>query len=258
MPELPEVETIVRELRPRLEGRHVIAVEVLHPRIVRFSAAPLDQALPGRRIEQVGRHGKFILIRLDEGWLTIHLGMTGQLIFDAEPTKHTRAVLRLDDAVLLYNDIRMFGSLEWGVAPARVKRLGPDALEQPWQPAPFQRRAPIKAILLNQSIFSGVGNIYADEALFRARIHPRRPANRISTARLRELADAINGVLAEAVELRGSSVSDYVDSAGRRGSFQLRHAVYGREGEPCVVCSTPIRRIVVAQRGTHYCPRCQR
>lgn len=259
MTELPEVETIVRELAPRLRGRHITAVEILHQRIVRFSESDPSLILPGRRIQDVTRHGKFILAQLDQGWVTIHLGMTGQLLFDAPPGKHTRAVILLDDSVLLYNDSRMFGSIECGQVPSRVARLGPDAFTSgDWPIEAFNRRAPIKAVLLNQAVFAGMGNIYTDEALYRAGIHPRRLACRISADRLRRLVEVSRALLAEAVELRGSSVSDYVDASGRSGAFQLRHQVYGREGQPCPRCGATIRRIVVAQRGTHYCPACQR
>jgi formamidopyrimidine-DNA glycosylase len=253
MPELPEVETIVRELSPRLRGRQILSVEVLQPRITRHSKQDITTVLPGRRIEQVRRHGKFIIVQLDQGCLTIHLGMTGQLLFDAAPTPYTRVIFTLEDTVLLYDDTRMFGAIEFG--SARVERLGPDALTQ--IPAEkLKRKAHIKAVLLNQSVFSGVGNIYADEALFRAGIRPT--ARNISRPKAAKLLAAIDEVLHEAIEFRGSSVSDYVDTDGRRGSFQDRHRVYGRENQPCVVCGTPIRKIVVAGRGTHYCPKCQR
>jgi formamidopyrimidine-DNA glycosylase len=253
MPELPEVETIVRELSPRLQGRHILTVEVLQPRITRHSKQDIATVLPGRRIEQVRRHGKFIIVQLDQGCLTIHLGMTGQLLFDAAPTPYTRVIFTLDDTVLLYDDTRMFGAIEFG--SARVERLGPDALTQ--IPADrLKRKAHIKAVLLNQSVFSGVGNIYADEALFRAGIRPT--ARNISRPKAAKLLAAVDEVLREAIEFRGSSVSDYVDTDGRRGSFQDRHRVYGRESQPCVVCGTSIRKIVVAGRGTHYCPKCQR
>jgi formamidopyrimidine-DNA glycosylase len=259
MPELPEVETIVRELTPRILGRHILTAEVLHPLIVRYCGPKLEECLPGRRIEEVRRHGKFILVRLDHGWLTIHLGMTGQLLVDGSIGPHTRAVFRLDDTTLVYDDIRMFGSIEWSLEPVRTARLGPDALNAGFLPAELlKRKAPIKAVLLNQSVFSGVGNIYADEALFRAGIHPRRRADRLSRERASRLIQVVREVLVEAVECRGSSVSDYVDTDGRRGSFQDRHQVYGREGLPCPRCGAPIRRIVVAQRGTHFCPNCQR
>ena len=253
MPELPEVETIVRELSPRLQGRHILSVEVLQPRITRHSKQDITTVLPGRRIEQVRRHGKFIIVQLDQGCLTIHLGMTGQLLFDAALTPYTRVIFTLEDTVLLYDDTRMFGAIEFG--SARVERLGPDALTQ--IPADkLKRKAHIKAVLLNQSVFSGVGNIYADEALFRAGIRPT--ARNISLPKATKLLAAVDEVLREAIESRGSSVSDYVDTDGRRGSFQDRHRVYGRENQPCVVCGTPIRKIVVAGRGTHYCPKCQR
>jgi formamidopyrimidine-DNA glycosylase len=259
MPELPEVETIVRELGPRLVGRHIVSAEILNRRITRFAASDVAACVTGRRIEAVTRHGKFILLQLDQGVMTVHLGMTGQLLFDGSPGAHTRAVFYLDDATLFYDDIRMFGSIEWSAEPGRTNRLGPDALNSAeLSPALLRRRAPIKAVLLNQSVFSGVGNIYADEALFRAGIHPRRQADRLSAARSARLIEVVRELLAEAVSHRGSSVSDYVDTEGRRGSFQERHQVYAREGLPCVRCGEPIRRIVVAQRGTHYCPGCQR
>jgi formamidopyrimidine-DNA glycosylase len=259
VPELPEVETVVRELRPRLVNRRILSAEILHPRIARYCQLDMSSVLAGRQIRQVHRHGKFILIELDRGWLTIHLGMTGSLLFDAEPGKHTRAVFRLEDSELLYNDPRMFGSIEWGEEPVRARKLGPDAFEaEELAETRMRRRAPIKAVLLNQQVFSGVGNIYADEALFRAAIHPRRRADRLSPVRARRLIAMIREVLGEAVQSRGSSVSDYVDTEGRRGGFQLQHRVYAREGQPCVQCGSPIRKIVVAGRGTHYCPKCQR
>ena len=253
MPELPEVETIVRELSPRLRGRHIVGIEIFQPRIVRHSTSDLTSVLPGRRIRDVRRHGKFIVIDLDEGCVTIHLGMTGQIRFDGIPGPHTRALITLDDGLLLYDDSRMFGAIEYGTA--RVDRLGPDALKG-LSPAKLKRKAPIKGVLLNQSVFSGVGNIYADEALFRAGIRPT--ARSISEARAKKLLAAVDDVLREAIEFRGSSVSDYIDINGRSGSFQDRHRVYAREGLPCVNCGTPIRKIVVAGRGTHYCPKCQR
>lgn len=259
MPELPEVETIVRELCPRLQGRHIVTAEILNTRIVRHSRADLSDVLAGRRIEQVGRHGKFIVVRLDHGYLTVHLGMTGQLLFDAVRTPHTRAVLQLDDAVLHYDDIRMFGSLEWGATPERVAQLGPDILATEGDVDRIRKhRAAIKSVLLNQSVLAGLGNIYTDEALFRAGIHPNRRADRLSAARIAHLLATIRSLLEEAILYRGSSVSDYVDTEGRQGTFQQRHRVYGREGLPCLTCGSPIKRSVIAQRGTHFCPACQR
>jgi formamidopyrimidine-DNA glycosylase len=259
MPELPEVETIVRELRPRLTGRHIAAAEILHPRIARFCREDISAVASGRRIEEVLRHGKFILLRLDRGWMTIHLGMTGKILFDSPRGPHTRALFSLDDSTMLYDDPRMFGSIEWSAEPVRTARLGPDAFASgDLPPDLLRRRTPIKAALLNQSVFSGIGNIYADEALFRAGIHPRRRADRLSPARAAKLVQVIREVMVEAVEYRGSSVSDYVDTEGRPGGFQERHNVYGREGLPCRRCGAPVRKIVLAGRGTHYCPKCQR
>lgn len=261
MPELPEVETIVRALAPRLTGRHILSVEVLQPRIVRYSKDDVAESAAGQRIRKVRRHGKFILIELDRGLLTIHLGMTGQLLFNTDRSPWTRVALQLDDSELLYDDPRMFGSIEYSAEEQRTTRLGPDALTldvDSFSDLVRKRKAPIKAALLNQSLFAGVGNIYADEALFRAGIRPSRRADRISRERMARLLEAVREVLAEAVEYRGSSVSDYVDTEGRKGDFQNRHRVYARDGQPCVVCGTPIRKTVVAQRGTHYCPTCQK
>jgi formamidopyrimidine-DNA glycosylase len=258
MPELPEVETIVRELAPRLIGRHIHAVEILHPRTTRHSQHDVAAQAAGARILAVERRGKFILLKLDRGWLTIHLGMTGRLVFDAARTPYTRAVFQLDDGTLLFDDIRTFGSIEWSPEPVRTARLGPepfdiDALE--FHASIAGRKAPIKALLLNQAVLRGAGNIYADEALFRARIHPG--ARRLGRDRAARLLAALQEVLDEAIAHRGSSVSDYVDTSGRRGGFQYRHQVYGRAGLPCTRCGTPIRRTIIGQRGTHYCPRCQ-
>jgi formamidopyrimidine-DNA glycosylase len=259
MPELPEVETIVRALAPRVRGRRIVSAEILHPRAVRHSHHDVAEQSAGRRIIDVVRHGKLIVMQLDQGCLTIHLGMTGQLLLDSPKTAYTRAVFQLDDATLLFDDIRTFGSVEWAPTPERTAKLGPEPLAVD-SDAFFKsirgRKAPIKSLLLNQSVLRGIGNIYTDEALFRAGIRPT--ANGLSRARAERLLASVKEVLEEAILHRGSSVSDYVDTEGRRGSFQDRHRVYGREGLPCPNCGTPIKRTVVAQRGTHYCPRCQR
>jgi len=192
----------------------------------------------------------------------IHLGMTGKLLLGGPPGKHTHAIFTFDKGVLLYDDSRQFGCIEFHETfPARVARLGPEPLEVAFDDFAVdlaRRKTRIKSLLLNQTFLRGVGNIYADEALHKARIHPKAAASRLSRERTFRLFQAINDVLRLAIEHRGSSVSDYVDGAGERGSFQLLHRVYGREGEPCLECGAPIRRIVIAQRGTHYCPRCQR
>jgi formamidopyrimidine-DNA glycosylase len=255
VPELPEVETIVRSIAPRLAGRTITHARFPASLVLRGKPAP---DVVGRKILSVRRLGKFILMETDAGMLRIHLGMTGKLLLDAAPGPYTRAELTLDRGNLLYDDIRMFGRVEWNPSEPR---LGPDPLsltEDEFAALLASRRGRIKPLLLNQAFVRGMGNIYTDEALFRAGIHPRRRAEKISPARRRALFRAMLDVLRSAIENRGSSVSDYVDGDGRRGEFQQLHCVYGKEGEPCLTCGKPIRRIVVAQRGTHYCPRCQR
>lgn len=260
MPELPEVETIVRGLAPRLAGSRILAAEFRCPRVLR--GAP--QQIVGKTILAVRRHGKYIVIDFADSSasLGIHLGMTGKLLMDAPLGVHSHAVITLDSGALVYDDIRQFGRIELSDQfAARLDRLGPDPLSLD-APAFLtrlrNRRAMIKPLLLNQSFLRGMGNIYTDEALFRAGIHPRAIASRLSRDRAARLHRGILEVLLESIETGGSSVSDYVDSEGRRGSFQLRHRVYGKEGKPCGVCGTPIRRILVAQRGTHFCPKCQK
>lgn len=265
MPELPEVETIVRSLAPRLKGRRILNAEFRCARVLLGDAEAASARLAGARIGAVRRHGKFIVVELSGGAnLVIHLGMTGRLLLDtaAEPGRHTHAVFTLDGGFLLYDDIRQFGRIEFAEGlPRRTAALGPDPLEIGGHEFLWRlrsRRSKIKPLLLNQTFLRGLGNIYCDEALFRARIHPRAIASRLSRDRALRLLKAIVETLEESIASRGSSVSDYVDADGHRGSFQLRHRVYQKTGEPCVECGTPIRRILVAQRGTHFCPRCQR
>jgi formamidopyrimidine-DNA glycosylase len=256
VPELPEVETIVRALAPQLTGRNVLQAEFLAPRVLRGSPPP---EIEGRTILSLERYGKHILMQFENGVLSIHLGMTGKLLLDGAETLYTRARFTLGRGVLLFDDVRQFGRMEWN--PGRLERLGPEPLTitpQEFRERLKLRRTSIKALLLDQTFVRGVGNIYADEALFRARIHPLSIASRLSSQRAGRLHEAVVAVLLEAIESRGSSVSDYVDSEGRKGNFQTFHRVYQRENLPCLVCGSPVRRVVVAQRGTHYCPRCQR
>ncbi|MCS6953444.1 MAG: bifunctional DNA-formamidopyrimidine glycosylase/DNA-(apurinic or apyrimidinic site) lyase [Bryobacterales bacterium] len=255
MPELPEVETIVRALAPRLTGQRIAGLRFLARRARRGRVPELR----GRQIRAVRRYGKYILIDLDRGMLAVHLGMTGRLLWNGRPGPYTRAVLRLtgQDAVL-FDDPRQFGGIRYGFAPPAG--LGPDALEiseSEFLDRLLGRKGRIKALLLNQRFLRGLGNIYTDESLFRARIHPRAPVGRLSRERARALYRAIRDVLSEAIAAGGSSVSDYITPEGAEGLFQFDHRVYGRAGQPCLACGTPIRRIVVAQRGTYYCPRCQ-
>ena len=264
MPELPEVETVTRSIAPRLVGRRILSAELPCRRVLRGGDPErMAAALAGRRVRAVRRHGKFILISLEGGgYLLVHLGMTGKLLFNAAPGRYTRAILNLDRGALIFDDTRMFGCVEWHAEmPARVARLGPEPLEigfADFRERLARRRTRLKALLLDQTFLRGIGNIYADEALFRAGIHPLTIAARLNRERARKLYDAIVAVLTEAIEKGGSSISDYVDAEGRKGFFQFSHRVYQRTGEPCLACGTPIRRTLVAQRGTHFCPKCQR
>jgi formamidopyrimidine-DNA glycosylase len=261
MPELPEVETVVRSVAAHLAGRRILESRFTSKFVTPGSRARLAQRLAGRRIESVKRRGKFIVIALDQGTLTVHLGMTGKLLTQGEAGEHTHGVFTLDDGMLLYHDPRQFGRIEWSAGePPRVARLGPEPLEISLEDfrARLKRKTRIKALLLNQTFLAGLGNIYADESLFAAGIHPLAIAARLSPARAEKLYQAIRGVLTHAIRLGGSSISDYVNAQGERGWFQMEHKVYGREGEPCATCGRPIRKILVAQRGTHYCPHCQK
>ncbi|HEV3201550.1 MAG TPA: bifunctional DNA-formamidopyrimidine glycosylase/DNA-(apurinic or apyrimidinic site) lyase [Bryobacteraceae bacterium] len=278
MPELPEVETVTRSIAP-LVGRHIVSAEFRSTRVLRGGDPDRMAArIQGLRIAAVKRYGKFILMSLDgssssasgsaaslaagQGYLVIHLGMTGRLLLGGPAGKHTHAILTLDRGVLLYDDSRQFGCVQFSEEfPHRVAKLGPEPLDVPYEEfasALKRRKTRIKALLLNQAFLRGMGNIYADEALFRAGIHPLAMAARLRGERPRRLFDAIRAVLTEAIAAGGSSISDYVDAQGRKGFFQLSHRVYQRTGEPCLTCRAPIRRILVAQRSSHFCPKCQK
>jgi formamidopyrimidine-DNA glycosylase len=262
VPELPEVETVVRSLAPHLPGRTIVSAEFRSRFVTPGDRAALSAQVAGRTIRAVRRHGKFIVMDLDRGVLAVHLGMTGKLLLDGPAGPHSYAVFHLDRGSLIYDDPRQFGRIEFGERlPERVAALGPDPLGiglEEFVLALRRHKSRIKPLLLNQRFLRGLGNIYVDEALFKARIHPRALASRLSARRAGDLHAAIVETLRLAIERRGSSISDYVDAAGAKGSFQLLHRVYGREGQPCAVCGGAIRKILVAQRGTHYCPRCQR
>jgi formamidopyrimidine-DNA glycosylase len=263
VPELPEVETVLRTIAPRVVGGRILDARFLSALVMRTDPEETAAKLRGRTITGARRLGKFLLFELGGGaTLCIHLGMTGRLLWEGTPGRHTRAEFVLDRGRLIYDDIRQFGRIEVTCAlPDRIARLGPDPLaisEHEFAARLHARRARVKGVLLDQRFLAGIGNIYADEVLFRAGVHPCAIAARLGRERARRLHHAIQEVLRAAIESGGSSISDYVDGDGRRGWFQLRHAVYGRAGEPCLACGTTIRRIVIAQRGTHYCPRCQR
>jgi formamidopyrimidine-DNA glycosylase len=263
VPELPEVETIARALAPRLEGRSIVSAEFRCLRVLHGDPDQTAAALAGRKVRGVERHGKFIEIKLDGGHsFVVHLGMTGKLLMNGAAGKHTHAILTLDRGALLYDDSRQFGRLELSQGlPARVAKLGPEPLDislKDFAARLRKHKTRMKALLLNQSFVRGIGNIYADEALFRAGIHPLATAARLRPDRIKKLHTAIRKVLGEAIKAGGSSISDYVDVDGRQGRFQVHHNVYQKTGEPCPRCGSKIRRILIGQRGTHFCPDCQK
>jgi formamidopyrimidine-DNA glycosylase len=258
MPELPEVETVVRTLQPHLRGRRIVSASFSSRFVTPGNRKALARRLTQRTIQSVQRRGKFIVMQLDEGTLTVHLGMTGRLLLDATPGKHTYGVFTLDTGSLIYTDPRQFGRILWN---HDLSRLGPEPLDigiDEFRARMKTRKTAIKALLLNQTFLAGMGNIYVDETLFAARVHPLAQASRLSAPRVAAIHQHMREILGAAIRLGGSSISDYVDARGERGWFQLQHQAYGREGEPCPACGTPVRKIIVGQRGTHYCPRCQR
>jgi formamidopyrimidine-DNA glycosylase len=258
MPELPEVETIVRALAVRLQGATVGSATYWPSRVFRGVTPP---ALDGAFVKEVRRHGKYVLIELNRGYLAIHLGMTGKLLFDVPDSKYTRAKWLFDGVLLSLEDIRQFGRVIWGEEiPEGLRLLGPDPLEislQEFVNRAWSHRTGIKPLLLTQTFVRGLGNIYVDELLFRARVNPARSSAGLSQKQLTHMWEEMRRLLEEAIGHGGSSISDYVDTSGRKGSFQREHRVYGRGGEPCLVCGSPIQKIFLAQRGTHFCPVCQ-
>jgi formamidopyrimidine-DNA glycosylase len=281
MPELPEVETIARGLDKRIAGDVIESVWLGEkPEPLKSSAKDIVSVLEHSRIVAVRRVGKHIVFDLERavhgrgkpvrhGQWIVHLGMTGRLLIAAPQTevdKHTHAMLKLASGrELRFVDPRRFGRL----AVVQMSTNNGAGFVAPGdEPLLSQidrfrflfrgRKTPIKSALLNQRLLSGVGNIYADEALFRAKVRPRRRAASLTHAELQRLHKGLLKVLQEAIRAGGSSVNDYVDAEGKAGFFQLRHRVYGREGEPCLVCGTPIKRVIIAGRSSHYCPHCQK
>lgn len=270
MPELPEVETTRRGIAPHLVGRRIEALTVRN-RALRW---PVSRALPGRvrgqRVEGVRRRAKYLLIGTEPGELIVHLGMSGSLRVlgrGTAPRAHDHVDLELDSGqVLRFNDPRRFGCWLWqprGRTHAVLAGLGPEPLEEGfdgdllWKLAQG-RRAPVKNFLMDQRVVVGVGNIYAAEALFRAGIDPRRAAGRVSRERYAALADAVRAILAHAIERGGTTLRDFLAPDGEPGYFEQELLAYGRGGEPCRQCGTPLRELAIGQRASVWCPRCQR
>lgn len=292
VPELPEVEVTRRELAPKLLGRSIASVHTTSPSYFFLTPpARLKKLLTGRRAEELKRIGKYLLLELDDGSrVLLHLGMTGQLFFSGEPSVrllsalrgvslspeqqaharfipdvHTHLVLHFaDDGQQLYfRDVRKFGKVEWlapGAHSPRLDKLGVDALSargSDLYAAAHKRRIPIKTVLLDQSVLAGVGNIYADEALFLAGVHPQKRAQRVRPEQCDAIVAAVQRVMLRSIETGGSSISDYVRPDGERGRYQDERNVYSRTGEPCRRCGTIIKRKVLGARSTHFCPSCQ-
>lgn len=265
MPELPEVETIVRELRPRLTGDRMRSIEALWHRSLCGDPREVNRGIRGRRIMELFRRGKYICLDLEGPRLTIHLRMSGRLLFITSPAEecHIRARLNFHESPgLALVDPRKFGRIRlWHEAEPFLPDLGPDPLDAETVcnvlAGVISRRA-VKTVLLDQKVLAGIGNIYADESLFTARVHPLTPAGDLDNNQRVRLAAAVSRVLREAIRRRGTTLSDYRDPDSRHGGFQHQLKVYQCTGRPCPVCGTTISRIVVGQRGTHFCPRCQK
>ncbi len=281
MPELPEVETVARGLQESIAGRRILSVRLGKTDFIDDPAA-VEQHVPGRRIETVERYGKFMLLRLsaranasgdsenggaEAASLLVHLGMTGQLAPcpAAQPSaKHTHVWFGLDDGrELRYTDPRRFGRMAYlTVAPLaeELAAFGADPLlvsAEEFASRIRSRNAQIKALLLDQSVLRGVGNIYADESLWRAKIHPARRGAELSKKQALVLRRVLQGVLQKAILARGSSISDFLDAEGQPGEYQRHHRAYGREGKRCYRCGAAIRRVIVAGRSSYFCPKCQ-
>jgi len=281
MPELPEVETVARGLRQAVLGRRIVSVTLGKTDFIDDPVA-LEQHLPGRRIEAVERYGKFMLLRLsaeagangnsgkdagNQASLLVHLGMTGQMASspaEKPPEKHTHVCMLLDDGrELRYTDARRFGRIAYLTeAPLaeELTRFGADPLEvskDEFVKRIRGRRARVKALLLDQGVLRGVGNIYADESLWRAKIHPAQLGAKLSGKQAETLWCALQEILRKAIAMRGSSISDFLDAEGEPGEYQRQHRAYGREGKGCHRCNTAIRRGIVAGRSSYFCPKCQ-
>ncbi len=281
MPELPEVEAVARALRQNLQGRVCTGLQVRFPGVVEPSAAALRRAMLGRMLSGVHRHGKYLVLTFirptpagvaaavadrpdDLSYVMLHLRMTGQVVLEARaPGPHVHLEFDFEGLPVRYRDVRKFG--RWTVVddprrPTCLAHVGPDMLDirfPPWHDAVARRRAPFKAVLLDQGVAAGLGNIYADETLFRARVHPlARPCDLPRTT-LQEVLRSARAVLRLAIDHGGTTFLNFANFHGQPGGFRRRLRVYGRTGEPCRVCDTPIERIVVGGRSTHFCPRCQ-
>jgi formamidopyrimidine-DNA glycosylase len=272
MPELPEVETIARTLEPAVRGRVIAGIELLYRPLLRRGGRKGLEGMKGRSVLGVRRRGKMLLIACEGGrTLVFHLKMTGQFSFAATGEardKHTRLVIRFEDGTneLVFRDVRKFGFLlclegDPMAVCGELACLGPEPLEvglAEFAALIARRKGRIKSLLLDQTVIAGIGNIYADEMLFDARIHPLTPASSLAKQAVERLYDSMKKILTLAIAEKGSTLQDYRDAEGKAGHFQFFHKVYDRKGEPCVVCGTPVRMKRIGGRSSHFCPKCQR
>lgn len=268
MPELPEVETIRRDLERGLLRKTLERVEIIDSTVIRQPIPSFTRALRGQTITAVDRRGKALTLQLGSGaYLVVQVMMTGQMVLNGAPDASTRGIFHFKEGGhVLYNDQRKFGQLRVVKDPSEIKYfriLGPEPFAEAFSPAYIaaslkKTTRPIKNVLMDHTFVAGIGNIYASEILFHSRINPERPAHRIKQVEIPALLAHTHTILQEAIEYRGSSMRNYRDGAGVKGTFNTRIKVYAREGEACAVCQTPIRRIVQAGRSTFYCRRCQR
>lgn len=272
MPEMPEVETVRRGLNSQVKGRKITHVEIRYQNLITGDVKQFSEFVTGATITDVGRRAKFLLIHLDNGYTIIsHLRMEGRYRISADPSaidKHSHAIFSLDNGEkMIYNDVRKFGRMQlWPTAELStnksIMKLGPEPLSPDFtfeklKPRIMRHRKDIKTVLLDQSVLSGLGNIYVDEVLWQVKIHPQTPANHLSDEDIKAIIVASNQEMESAIANGGSTVRSYIDATGHKGNMQNSLKVYGKEGTPCPRCKTEIEKIKVGGRGTHFCPKCQ-
>ncbi|WP_119325982.1 DNA-formamidopyrimidine glycosylase [Companilactobacillus musae] len=272
MPEMPEVETVRRGLIAQVKGHKIMNVEIRYPDLITGDVNQFIEFTTGATITDIGRRAKFLLIHLDNGYTIIsHLRMEGRYRISADPSaidKHSHAIFTLDNGKkMIYNDVRKFGRMQlWNTDQLEenksIKKLGPEPLSAAFtftnlKPRIMRHHKDIKTVLLDQSVMSGLGNIYVDEVLWKVKIHPETPANHLSDEDIQNIIETSNQEMKTAIEAGGSTVRSYIDATGHKGNMQNSLKVYGKEGTPCPRCGTEIEKIKVGGRGTHFCPKCQ-
>ncbi|ALB29191.1 DNA-formamidopyrimidine glycosylase [Companilactobacillus heilongjiangensis] len=272
MPEMPEVETVRRGLISQVKGRKITNVEIRYQNLITGDVDQFKEFVTGTTITDIGRRAKFLLIHLDNGYTIIsHLRMEGRYKISADPSaidKHSHAIFTLDNGQkMIYNDVRKFGRMQlWNTDDLEnnksIQKLGPEPLSAAFtfnnlKPRIMRHRKDIKTVLLDQSVMSGLGNIYVDEVLWKVKIHPETPADHLNDTDIQNIIEVSNGEMEKAIASGGSTVRSYVDATGHKGNMQNSLKVYGKEGTPCPRCGTDIEKIKVGGRGTHFCPKCQ-